>query len=118
MRHLRAERRENGIQIPPLPSHVAFSTLRRTTMRRGGFDLRSAAPVEAVARSKTPTLFIHGAQDDFVPANMMNKLYQAAACPKSFLWVPGADHATSVGTDPGLYWATVDTFLDTYFYQS
>lgn len=77
-----------------------------------------AAPVEAVTRSKTPTLFIHGAQDNFVPANMMNKLYQAAACPKSFLWVPSADHATSVGTDPGLYWATVDTFLDTYFQQN
>lgn len=118
MRHLMAERRENGIQIPPLPSHVAFSVLRRTTLRRGGYDLRHAAPVEAVTRSKTPTLFIHGAQDNFVPANMMNKLYQAAACPKSFLWVPSADHATSVGTDPGLYWATVDTFLDTYFQQN
>ena len=118
MRHLMAERRENGIQIPPLPSHVAFSVLRRTTLRRGGYDLRHAAPVEAVTRSKTPTLFIHGAQDNFVPANMMNKLYQAAACPKSFLWVPSADHATSVGTDPGLYWATGDTFLDTYFQQN
>ena len=35
-------------------------------------------PIQAVIRSKTPTLFIHGVEDDFVPASMMGKLYQTA----------------------------------------
>ncbi len=99
----------------PAPAGMLFSALRKTTLRRAdGFDLRDAAPVEAVRQSKTPTLFIHGVEDDFVPAPMMGKLYQAAACPKRFLWVPGAGHVASVGTDPELYWSAVTEFLAEY----
>lgn len=116
MRHiLVAQRRELAPGTLPLPAGILFSALRKTALRRAGYDLREAAPVEAVARSKTPTLFIHGVEDDFVPASMMSKLYQAARCPKSFLWMPGAGHAESVGTDPDLYWTAVSTFLQDYF---
>ncbi len=99
----------------PLPAGLLFSVLRKTALRRAGFDLRDAAPIRAVARSSTPTLFVHGVEDDFVPASMMGKLYQAARCPKAFLWVPGAGHAQAVGTDPELYWTAVSTFLRDYF---
>lgn len=116
MRHvLRAEVRRRFSRPLPAPAGVLFSTLRKTTLRKAGFDLRSAAPIRAVPLSKTPTLFIHGSKDDFVPAPMMNRLYQAARCPKSFLWVPEAGHALSVGTNPELYWAAVHTFLQEYF---
>ena len=98
----------------PVPATALFSLLRRTVLRRKGFDLRSAAPVRAVAHSKTPTLFIHGTEDTLVPDYMMSKLYQAARCPKAFLWMPEAEHALAVGTDPELYWHTVDTFLEEY----
>ena len=76
---------------------------------------RDAAPLDAAAHSSTPTLFVHGVEDDFVPASMMGKLYQTARCPKGFLWMPGAGHATSVGTDPELYWSSVSGFLQNYF---
>jgi len=95
----------------PIPGGVLFAALRKAALRRAGYDLRDAAPIQAVARSKTPTLFIHGVEDDFVPASMMGKLYQAARCPKSFLWVPGAGHAASAGTDSALYWASVSALL-------
>ena len=98
-----------------LPFGLLFGRLRKTALRRAGFDIRLAAPVEAVGRSKTPTLFIHGVDDDFVPSSMMGTLYQAARCPKSFLWVPGAGHAACVGTDEKLYWTAVSTFLRDYF---
>ena len=98
-----------------LPAGLLLHRLRKTALRRAGFDIRLAAPVEAVGRSQTPTLFIHGVDDDFVPASMMDMLYQAARCPKSFLWMPGAGHAASVGTDEALYWTAVSTFLREYF---
>ena len=98
-----------------LPFGLLFSRLRKTALRRAGFDLRLASPVEAVGRSKTPTLFIHGVDDDFVPSSMMGTLYQAARCPKSFLWVPGAGHAACVGVNEELYWTSVSTFLRDYF---
>ena len=98
-----------------MPTSALFSMLRKTALRRAGYDLRDAAPIQAVAQSKTPTLFIHGVEDDFVPSSMMGKLYQAAKCPKSFLWMPDAGHANAVGTNPRLYWTAVDTFLQDYF---
>ena len=105
---------ETGLPIR-LPSAVLFGRLRKTALHRAGFDLRLASPVEAVGRSKTPTLFIHGGSDDFVPTSMMDTLYQAARCPKRSLWVPGAGHAASVGTDGTLYWTAVDGFLREHF---
>ena len=109
---LNAEKSELPVR---LPSGLLFGRLRKTALRRAGFDIRLASPVEAVGRSKTPTLFIHGDEDDFVPSSMMGTLYQAARCPKSFLWVPGAGHAASVGTDETLYWSTVSAFIRDYF---
>lgn len=110
MRYLLTRRGDWNIPAP-LPAGPLFSLLRKTALRRAGFDLRDAAPIRAVADSRTPTLFIHGVDDDFVPSAMMGKLYQAAKCPKRFLWVPGAGHAEAVGADPALYWSAVDAFL-------
>ena len=93
------------------PAGPALTALRSTTKRRAKFDLKHADALTAVRRSKTPTLFIHGVNDDFVPASMMADLYEAAKCPKEFLWMPQAGHARSVAADPALYWATVDDFL-------
>lgn len=96
------------------PAGPALAALRATVRRRDKFDLKSADPLRAVGTSRTPTLFIHGVNDDFVPASMMAELYQAARCPKDFLWVPGAGHAESFNVDPKLYWDTVDEFLNRY----
>lgn len=114
-RHLlRRSGEQLGAGALPVPAGLLLGALRKATLHHAGFDVREASPLEAVARSKTPTLFIHGVEDDFVPAHMMGRLYQAAKCPKSFLWMPGADHVASVGTDPRLYWTAVDTFLREY----
>lgn len=93
------------------PVGPALSALRSTTRHRAHFDLKNADPLKAVQRSHVPTLFIHGVSDDFVPATMMADLYEAAKCPKEFLWVPRAGHAQAVSVDPGLYWSTADDFL-------
>lgn len=95
----------------PLPAGLLFSALRKAALRRAGVDLRDAAPIDAVRRSTTPTLFIHGVDDKFVPPSMMGKLYQAARCPKSFLWMPGADHAAAAGSNGTLYQEEVSAFL-------
>lgn len=93
------------------PVGPTLSALRTTVRHRLHFDLKNADPLKAVQRSRTPTLFIHGVSDDFVPATMMADLYETARCPKEFLWVPQAGHAQSVTADPDLYWDTVDDFL-------
>lgn len=115
MRHvvLHGLKKLPGLPVP-LPAAALFSLLRRTVLRRKGFDLREVSPVEAVTRSRIPTLFIHGTGDRLVPPEMMSRLYHAARCPKAFLWVPESEHALALGTDPDLYWSAVDTFLAEY----
>ena len=94
-----------------LSAPVLLSMVRVIALFRTGYDISKASPLEAVARSKTPTLFIHGQADTFVPPRMMPPLYRAAACPKAFLWIPGAEHVQSVNVDPEAYWAKVEKFL-------
>ena len=74
-----------------------------------------AAPIEAVKRSKTPTLFVHGDADDFVPFGMMRQLYDACAAPEKAFWSsPGALHAEAAMTNPEEYAAHVIPWLQKY----
>lgn len=79
---------------------------------RGGYDIRKASALEAVKRSKTPTLVIHGTEDAFVPAWMGKELYEAAACKKQLLLVEGAGHVQAAEKDPERYYGTVFQFLE------
>lgn len=94
------------------PAGPALSALRAAVRRRAKYDLVKADALAAVRRSRTPTLFIHGVADDFVPASMMAELYENARCPKDFLWVPKAGHARSAAVAPELYWTAVDDWLE------
>ncbi len=84
-----------------VPAPILLEALRGVTLIRAGYDIAKASPVEAVARSSTPTLFIHGQADRFVPSE----------CPKAFLWIPEATHVMSVCVDPETYWSKVERFL-------
>ena len=94
-----------------LPAFPLLHAINATSMLRGNFDIRKNLPIEAVKRSVTPTVFLHGTADNFVPFKMMDELYEACAAPKAKQAIEGADHAQSVYTDPALYWKTVDEFL-------
>ena len=56
---------------------------------------RDTDPLGNAHRFARPMLFIHGADDGFVPADMSVRCHDAAACPKELWLVPGADHAFS-----------------------
>jgi fermentation-respiration switch protein FrsA (DUF1100 family) len=96
----------------PVPVDVMMPALRAVALVRAGYGLGQASPLDAVKRSVTPTLFIHGDADDFIPCSMMKKLFEAAACKKMSLLVKGAGHVQSVVVDPEGYWAKVDSFLE------
>ncbi len=73
------------------------------------------SPITAVTRSKTPTLFIHGDKDSFVPYPMMQKLYDACAAPEKQQWSsPGAVHAESAMRNPDGYAAAVLPWLSAH----
>jgi len=85
--------------------------LDAVTRLRTGFSIREASCVEQLKKSATPTLFIHGDADRGVPVWMLQKLYDAAACEKEMLIVPGADHGEAM-YHPELFYGAIRKFLD------
>ena len=70
--------------------------------------------VEALKVSRIPVLFIHGAEDHFVPISMTYENYAACKAPKHLLVVPGADHGMSYLVDPKAYEGALAAFWKTY----
>ena len=57
----------------------------------------------ALEKNRVPVLFIHGADDHFVPVEMTYENYKACTAPKRLLVVPGADHGMSYLLEPEGY---------------
>lgn len=97
-----------------LPSFPVMNLSNMVTMVKAGYSLKDASPIEQVAKSKTPILYIHGDKDDFVPYYMMDELYKATSSEKSKLTVQNAGHGKADLVNPDLYWNTVTDFLNKY----
>ncbi len=95
-----------------LPAFPLVDTARLMLLLRGGYDLKDASALEAVKKSDTPTLFIHGDADAMFSVQMSRELYEAAACKKEILIVGGAGHAQAPELDPDAYYCTIRTFLE------
>lgn len=98
-------------KLPPFPF---LDSANLATKMRFGLDLKRASALEQVKRSKTPTLFIHGDRDTFVPTAMLQPLFEAATCEKEKLLVPDTPHGVSALVEPELYWRTVNAFIAKY----
>lgn len=79
-----------------------------------GHTYKEASCLKQLKKSKTPTLFIHGEEDDLVPYEMLDRNYNEAACPKEKLSIPDATHADSHLVHPEIYWPEVFKFVDKY----
>ncbi len=99
------------LYIPFMPDFPVVYSASLVCKIRAGFSFQQASCVKAVKSSVTPTLFIHGSEDTYVPFYMLDKLYKSAACPKEKLVVEGAAHAGSAKKNPELYWGTVEKFV-------
>ena len=96
-----------------LPRHPVVDDARIMLKVRGGYDIKCASALRQVAQSSTPTLFIHGASDGFIPPSMAQELFGACSAPeKRLLIMAGAGHALAAQTDPDLYFQTVFEFLE------
>lgn len=79
---------------------------------RGGYNLKDASAINAVAKSSTPTLFIHGDADELISVQMSKDLYEAAGCRKELLIVEDAGHAQAQDKAPDTYYGAIKKFLD------
>ncbi len=71
---------------------LAYPFIKAGALIYGRFKLEETSPIEAVKRSKTPIIFIHGDSDDFVPYGMSLDMYEACPTEKALVTVKGAGH--------------------------
>ena len=95
-----------------LPPKLVYPFIRLGAMIFGGFDPSAATAKEAVAKSKTPILIIHGEADDFVPSSMSREIYDACSSDKTLITIPIAGHGISYIIDRPKYEKAVEDFLN------
>ena len=64
--------------------------------------------------NQVPILFIHGLKDDFIPVSMCEDMYQITTAEKNMVLFPDGKHADSYCSNPALYEASVEAFINKY----
>ena len=75
-----------------LPENLVYPFIKLGAKVYGNFDLEETSPIEAVKKSKTPIVFIHGDIDDFVPHDMSVECFEACSTQKKLVTIKGAGH--------------------------
>ena len=97
-----------------LPVKLVYPLIKMGGMLYGHFNLEADSPVEAVKKSKVPTLLIHGDDDRFVPYQMSVNIHAAAPNKIQFHTIRGAGHAINYATAPEEYTRVVNEFTEKY----
>ncbi|GAB1483724.1 hypothetical protein MASR2M78_25400 [Treponema sp.] len=102
--------------IPRVFSFPVQFVLGHLSKRLRGFSLKDASPQRAVLASSLPVLFIHGADDTYVPARMSEKMAEQrkrkGTAATGLLIVEGARHAMSVLVNSEAWFSTAFGFID------
>jgi len=100
--------------VTKIPRSMLTHSVEMVTKLRSKYDFKDASCVEQLKKSKTPMLFIHGEEDDFVPYRMLDQVYDACPVEKEKLSIPDAIHARSNCFHPEIYWPAIKKFIDKY----
>ena len=107
---------QKGSNIPKPILNIALSSASIISKVKTGNYYSVMSSVNQLKKSTTPTLFIHGSEDEFVPFFMLDEVYNANDnIEKEKLVVEGATHAYSATVDPDLYYGTIFNFIDKYW---
>lgn len=102
-----------GVQYK-IPKWLAMPSTNILTKLRAGYTFKEASAIKQVEKNRVPMLFIHGEDDDYVPYEMVRRLFDACNAPKEIYTVSGANHADAFYKNPSLYIDTVSSFLKQY----
>ena len=80
--------------------------------RLAHYDIFRASAAEHIKESPLPFLFIHGAEDKFVPTEMVHTLFNSCPDPEKVLWiVPEAKHFLSYAVAKDEYESKLRSFF-------
>ncbi len=78
------------VNISPILYGIDFLSKRKT-----GHSTKDSDAIKSLKKSNTPTLFIHGDQDTFVPFEMIYHNYEACNASKELIVIENQKHATA-----------------------
>jgi len=81
-------------------------------MMRYGCSFKDMRPIEALADSSIPVMFIHGEDDTLIDPKNSQDMFNAAKGYKEIHLIPGAEHALSAIVAPEQYLGYIRSFLD------
>ena len=82
---------------------------------RFGYSISRMRPIESLNNNTIPILFLHGADDRFIPPEHSERMKEATKGYAEMHLFPGAGHAMSILTDPKSYGEYVASFLAEQF---
>ncbi len=94
-----------------LPAFPIIPIADMMNRKLAGYGMDECNAAREVEKSTTPTLFIHGSADTFVPCRMCEKLYESCGAKKWKLIVEGAAHGESYYKDTKRYEEALDLLL-------
>lgn len=94
-----------------LPAFPIIPIADAMNKKLAGYGMDECNAAREVRNSTTPTLFIHGSADTFVPRRMCEKLYENCGAKKWKLIIEGAAHAESYYKDTKRYEEALDLLL-------
>ena len=82
-----------------------------TCLLRYHFSFTSISPIRYIGDNEIPVCFIHGSDDDYIPPENSQFLYDASKGYKELHFIEHANHAKCLQTDPERYFNIVREFL-------
>ncbi len=99
-----------------MANKLIFKIFYSFTKRAKNLDLKKVDAENALKKCKIPMLFIHGENDDFVPAENFKTLSsQLPETRKETFLAPNSAHVQSYLNNPKLYTKVVENFLSKYY---
>lgn len=97
-----------------LPEFPLLYTASALCKAKYGWSFGQASALQQVAKCHKPMLFIHGADDHFVPTPMVHRLYAAKPAPKWLHVFGRSKHACSYHDHTAAYTRLVGAFTERY----
>ena len=101
----------NGIKNLGMPGFLA-DMQNLGLMMRYGCSFKDMRPIEALADSSVPVMFIHGEDDTLIDPKNSQDMFNAAKGYREIHLIPGAEHALSAIVAPEQYLGYIRSFLE------
>lgn len=95
-----------------LPSFPLLHVTSMVTKLRAGYTFEEASTIDQVKKSEVPIFIIHGEDDELVPTEMAERLYETAPGIKELWIVPNATHTDGYTVAEKEYQKRIKKFIE------